>query len=239
MGLKYGMLEVHTTNYQELANKTWNSNKVEYCKRHGYQTFEVIPTGDKIRPLLGYCKMHAIKEVFLNNPKLEWLWYTGTDSMITNFNIKIEDRIDNDYHFIVPVDMNGLNADSLLWRNTPEGRAFLDDVLALEEIAPTFGDSEQGALNRLCTFPGTCVPWKGNEKIPRKYRKVIKVVPNRRMNSYDYSIWGDMYLPPRNLDQMYKKRGNWEPGDWLIHWPGTSYEARLQFYDFYNQWVIK
>lgn len=236
MGIKYGMLEVHTPSYNVLADKTWHNNKVEYANRHGYKTFEYI-VDPSDRPLVGYCKIHAIKEIFNKNPKLEWLWITGTDSMITNFHIKIEDRIDKDYHFIIATDVNGINADSILWRNTKEGRELLEEILSQEEAAVRYGDAEQGAINRILGFPGTCQPWTGNEKIPRKYRKIVKIVPQRRINAYNYDIYGGAYPPPQ-LDKT-NKNGNWQLGDWLIHWPGTKLELRLRLFEHYNTQVIK
>ena len=105
----YALVELHDANYQPLADRTWIKNKLIYAELHGYKTF--CRTDNFIPDVgIGYQKIYYIKELLETNPDVEWFWWTGTDTMITNFGTRIEDRIDNRYHFITTVDVNGINA---------------------------------------------------------------------------------------------------------------------------------
>ena len=150
----YALVEIHDEKYQPLADLTWESNKVIYAKRHGYRYF---CKKDNLREgsAMGYQKIWFIKELMDTHPKIEWFWWTGTDTMIMNFNIRLEDRIDNAYHFMVCVDVNGINADSFLVRNTPEGRAYIDSVIAMEETCSKYADYEQRAMALVLGLPTT------------------------------------------------------------------------------------
>jgi hypothetical protein len=66
---------------------------------------------------------------------------------------------------------------------------------------------------------------------------VIKLVPQRTMNSYNYSLykgWG----PEPMLDKLGNV-GDWQIGDFAIHWPAQSLEFRLQAFDYYSQFIIR
>ena len=54
----------------------------------------------------------------------------------------------------------------------------------------------------------------------------IKIVTQRTLNSYDY----DQY--PGSIPHVYKKDifgndGQWQPGDFLIQWPGIKNDRRI------------
>jgi hypothetical protein len=34
-------------------------------------------------------------------------------------------------------------------------------------------------------------------------------------------------------------RGQWQPGDWLVHWPGTQHHERLDLIKEYQEKIIK
>ena len=128
--------------------------------------------------------------------------------MITNQTIKIEDRIDDDYHFIVPVDRLNLNSGNFLARNTPEGRAYLQMII----------DSEDSYAD---------VEWAEQQVIIdtiEEYQKIVKIVPQKYMNSYEPEIYD--YCDARF--DILGNSGAWEPGDWIVHWPGTYKPTRLQ-----------
>jgi hypothetical protein len=232
----YALVELHDANYQPLADLTWVENKLEYAKIHGYKAFcrmdNFVPNVG-----IGYQKIYYIKELLENNPEIEWFWWTGTDTMITNFGTRIEDRIDTRYHFIVAVDKNGINADSFLIRNTPEGQKLFNEVLSLEEASSKFWDVEQRAISNLFGFPGTGeAGWpEGNDlKVTNEYKDIVKLVPQRYMNAFNYQL----YHYTDHRDKLGWD-GNWQIGDWLIHWPATSLEYRSQLYDFYKEYIIK
>jgi enoyl-CoA hydratase/carnithine racemase len=51
----------------------------------------------------------------------------------------MEDKIDNDYHFIIASDRLNINAGNFLVRNSPEGRAYLEMILSHKD-EPEFRD---------------------------------------------------------------------------------------------------
>jgi hypothetical protein len=232
----HALISLHNEQYQPLGDKTWTANKVEYAKHHGYAA--LCKTDNfKEGVGIGYQKIHFAKEVLETHPEYEWIWWTGTDTLITNFAVRLEDRVDNSYHFMISVDVNGLNADSFLVRNTPQGRGMIDSILALEEECSKHWDTEQRAMAMVMgvPVPGE-TPWPTSPYVHLKegYDSVVKILPQRFMNSFNYQL----YHYKDHRDKLGID-GNWQPGDWLIHWPATSLEQRLQLADFYQQHIFK
>jgi len=234
----YALISLHDEKYQPLADLTWDQNKLCYAQQHGYSSY--LKTNNFVGDIstIGYEKIHFTKQILNEHPEHEWIWWTGTDTMITNFSTRIEDRINNAYHFIVCVDINGINADSFLVRNTPQGRGFIDDIIAIQDVAMNNWDTEQWAISNLLGFPGTSLPgWPyGNDlKITNKYKDVVKIMPQRYMNSFNYLLYPQYKITRDKLDFD----GNWQLGDWLIHWPATSLEDRIQLANFYKEYIIQ
>lgn len=231
----YALINLHDNNYQPLADLTWHKNKVLYAEQHGYAhhvTTKVFSEHSSI----GYQKVYFAREILEQHPEYEWIWWTGTDTLITNFAVRIEDRIDNNYHFIISVDVNGINADSLLIRNSPEGKKFLDDVLAIEQECSKHWDHEQRAMARTMGVPVPPEPWAMHPVAPiaGHMQSIVKIVPQRFMNSFNYQLYH--YTDHRDKLGI---DGNWNKGDWLIHWPATSLDQRLQLASFYMQHIVK
>jgi hypothetical protein len=232
----FALISLHDENYQSLANLTWTQNKEVYAKKHGYGAI-CKTKGFREGSGIGYQKIYFAKEVLETHPEYEWIWWTGTDTLITNFLVRIEDRIDNNYHFMICVDVNGLNADSFLIRNTSEGREILDSIIALEPECSKFWDTEQRAMAMIMGVPvPNETPWPISPYVTlnKKYESIIKILPQRFMNSFNYKLY-------HYTDQRDKLGidGNWNIGDWLIHWPATQLELRLQLAEFYNKYILK
>jgi hypothetical protein len=54
----------------------------------------------------------------------------------------------------------------------------------------------------------------------------IKIVPQRELNAYNYDLY------PGLIPHIYKKDllgndGQWQPGDFLIHWPAVPNDQRI------------
>lgn len=234
----YAMISHNDAGYAALAQLTWHQNKVDYAAIHGYAVWNKTEdwiTSNGRGAMGGFEKIYMTQSILEEYPEVEWVWWTGTDSMITNFSVKIEDRVDNNYHVILNVDANGINADSFLVRNTEQGRAFIQDALNQESVCSQYWDTEQRAFCYVLGFPATGEHgWPTGDKlvVPEKYRDVVKIVPQRHMNSYNYSIYHCTHIDKSGND------GNWQPGDWLIHWPGCSQEARMLLHDKYVTQIV-
>ena len=131
----YAIISSHTPNYKLLADVTW-TNKEEYAERHGYLT-HCKTEGHNPNLQWSYDKLYFIKDIMEVNLDVEWFWWVGCDTLITNFTVKLESFTDNDYHFIIATDGNGMNNDSCFFRNSPEGRQYLDHLI---EVFPQYAN---------------------------------------------------------------------------------------------------
>ncbi len=201
----HAVASLHDANYSDLAALT-DQSKQEYCDRHGYQ-FHVL-TEMKYSTITGFNKIHFTLDIFNRHPEIEWLLFSECDAMITNQTIRIEDRIDNNYHFIVPVDRLNLNSGNFLARNTTEGRAYLQMIIDKEVEYQTVEWAEQQVI--IDTI--------------EEYQTIVKIVPQKYMNSYEPEIYD--YCDARF--DILGNSGAWEPGDWIVHWPGTYKPTRIE-----------
>lgn len=201
----HAVASLHDANYSDLAELT-DTSKQEYCKRHGYQ-FHVL-SEMKFSTITGFNKIHFALEIFQNNPDIEWLLFSECDAMITNQDVLIEDRIDNDYHFIVPVDRLNLNSGNFLVRNSEQGRAYLQMIIDSESAYHDVAWAEQQVI--IDTI--------------EQYQHIVKIVPQRYMNSYEPEIYD--YCDARF--DILGNSGAWEQGDWIVHWPGTYKPTRIE-----------
>lgn len=201
----HSVASLHDANYSDLAAIT-DQSKQEYCDRHGYQ-FHVL-TEMKYSTITGFNKIHYALDLFQQHSEIEWLLFSECDAMITNQTIKIEDRIDNDYHFIVPVDRLNLNSGNFLVRNSEQGRAYLQMIVDREESYKTVEWAEQQVI--IDTID--------------EYQDIVKIVPQKYMNSYEPEIYD--YCDARF--DILGNSGAWESGDWIVHWPGTHKPTRIQ-----------
>ena len=85
--------------------------------------------------------------------------------------------------------------------------------------------------------------WEGEQKAIKdsypNYKHHFKIVPQREINSYDYSIFpkyqGNWYP---SIDHLGTD-GNWQPGDWVIQWPGILLEHRVELAKHFSQLIVK
>jgi hypothetical protein len=173
----------------------------------------------KYSTITGFNKIHFTLDLFKQHPEIEWLLFSECDAMITNLNIRIEDKIDNNYHFIVPVDRLNINSGNFLARNSEQGRAYLQMIV----------DSEQAYKD---------VAWAEQQVIIdsiEQYQDIVKIVPQKYMNSYEPEIYD--YCDARF--DVLGNSGAWEPGDWIVHWPGTHKPTRIARAEAHKELLIK
>jgi hypothetical protein len=130
--------------------------------------------------------------------------------MITNFNIKLEDLIDNDFDFVIATDCYNINNDSFLARATDTTIKWLRNTVDLLDSYSNAKWLDQSAMIDTIDMMADR----------------IKIVPQRTMNSYDYDLY------PGLVPHIYKKDllgndGQWQPGDFLIHWPAVPLDKRI------------
>lgn len=200
----HAVASINTPDYQDLADLT-DATKIEYCNRYGYQFFVLKET--KYSSIMGFNKIHFVRDIFNQNSDLDWLLFSESDAMITNMTISMPEKFDSDYHFIIPVDRLNLNAGNFLVRNSAQGRDYLDMILS----------KESDYLEE---------PWAEQQVIIdtiEDYQDIVKIVPQRYMNSYEPHIYD---YCDASLD-IFGNSGAWQQGDWIVHWPGTYKPNRI------------
>jgi hypothetical protein len=207
--MNFAIVTAHNTTYQPLADITWNQNKRLYAERWGYDAIAKIDEYKYDVSQISFERTELIINL-LESGKYDWIHACGCDTMITNFTIPLSDIVDADYDFIIATDCFNINNDSFLARNTPTTIAWLKHVVDVREQYANDPWYDQQAMIDTIDMMGDR----------------IKFVPQRELNSYDY----DQY--PGSVPHIYKKDmfgndGQWQSGDFLIHWPGVSLERRL------------
>lgn len=219
---------MHDDKYQELATETWDNNKVKYAMRHNYAY--VAKTDDFYGYPPGFEKIQFLLDLFEAYPETTWIWWTGTDSMITNFNTKIEDKVKIEFtdgevfepQVIMSSDFNfDINCDSILIKNTDKSKAWLQEIM---DNLPKYANHQY--KEQQCMLD-----------IMHKYDDAVFIMPQHYMNSYEYIMYS---VAPWNYKSIYDvngHRGQWEPGDWLVHWPGTQPHERMELVKKFKELV--
>src|ERR1700722_14012484 len=104
--MRVALLSVFSDNYKPLADITWNQNKALYCARHGFTGYNIEVSLDH----MGFRKFQEARNILDHH---DYVWITGTDSLITNYNIDVRNHLDlacDRNSFIAAYDRNGLNA---------------------------------------------------------------------------------------------------------------------------------
>jgi len=217
----YAVASMNTKNIQDLANLT-DATKKEYCQRHGYKFFvmreeDFVVITDPFSNYMDFNKPFFILNLFNQNPDIEWLLMSECDATITNLNVKLEDKIDNDFHLVIPVDCKNLNSGNFLIRNSEQGRNYLQKMI---DRHPEYAESQ-----------GPNSTWTDKWGIQQyiidtieEFAEIIKIVPQKYMNSYEPEIYDYFDVTTDILGTS----GVWEKGDWIIHWPGIKNNVRVE-----------
>lgn len=229
--MNIAMISCHDEAYAGLGAIT-SPNKEEYCQKWGYYYFcktegfayPNYNNGNRHDQLMGFEKLQMILDLFEEKPDLDWIHWTGADLIVTNYNVRIENIVDDSYHMIVCVDINGMNVDSMIVKNSRVGRGLMRWVLDNIETYRHANWYEQQALIDFFF------------KAPLA-RDIIKILPQRVMNSYDYTLYR-VYDNMPHVDHT-GTNGQWQPGDFMFQAPGLSVEDRIRVMQHYIQRVIK
>ena len=201
---KFAVVSMYNEAHAELAEVTW-PNKVAYADRHGYESY--AKTDEWTLEPIHFEKVQLVLDVLTNNPEIDWCWWLDNDAVITNPEIKLESIVDNDFHVIITSDIASLNAGSFIVRNSLEGRGWLEFILAkgLEHYKDNRWPEQQPMTDFYISF-----------------KHIIKVVPQKTMNSYLYDIYK---VDPSDL---LGHSGQWTEGDFVLHMPAIPNQMRIQ-----------
>ena len=206
-------------NYEDLAKYSL-PNKLAYANKHGYDFYYYDHILDLNRPP-HWSKILAIQNV-LNTNKYDWVWWIDIDSLIMNFDIKLESIIDNSYDIIFTHNLHSyISNGSSFFKNSDISKQFLNDSYLLEKeylknIDVNIFDHEQQSMRLLVL----------NETI---YKEKTKLINERVCNSYcvtkNESVLSS--YPNWNIESnIYKD------GDFVIQFCGRTFQERM--IDFLN-----
>ena len=114
---------VVTSDDKYAASFQWHTDSVRcYAEQHGY-IYMRVPTHDMIR-------RHGV--VLKHLDEADWLLFLDGDSMVVNFNRRIEEYVDPDVNLVLVQRLidGEIAAGAYLIRNSASSREFLSEILA-------------------------------------------------------------------------------------------------------------
>lgn len=126
--MKLAILDCHDQTYENIF-KLCKKSKLKYCAIHNYEFIEFKFSNIKeYGPTWG--RVFGIKE---NLKNFDYIFYLDTDILLTNFDFKISDIIDNDYEIIVgrmpdyvTGELNHISTSAILIKNSEWSFNFLN-----------------------------------------------------------------------------------------------------------------
>ena len=201
---KFAVVSMYNEAHRELADWTW-PNKKAYADQHGYSAY--AKTSDWTLTPIHFEKITHMLDVMEKEPDVDWVWWLDNDAVVTNPDVQLESIADPEYHVVITSDIASINAGSFMVRNSIQGRGWLEFILdkGLEHYKDNRWPEQQPMTDFYITF-----------------KDIIKIVPQRVMNSYNYDIYG---VDPTDL---LGTNGQWQEGDFVLHMPAIPNPSRIQ-----------
>lgn len=205
-------------NYKALADLSI-PNKMAYAGKYNYDFIYFDDVIDKSRPPQ-WGMVKAVEKLLLTN-KYDWVWWIDLDSLIMNFDIKLESIIDENYDIVFTANQYSyLSNGSAFYKNCDLTKQFLKDSYDLDKpylknIDVNVFDHAQQSMRLLLL----------NEE---SYRNRTKMIHERVCNSFCTTTNQSVltYYPNWNIDENI-----YQPGDFLIQFCGRDAVSRVE--DFF------
>jgi len=212
-------------NYRPLAELTLFENRAEYARKNGFRqffsVFPDIPAKDwrSIMREMSFNKFVVILRAMDLTPDAEWIWYADADGMVMNMSFDLRAYAESlgDGHIFNTLDSNGPNGGSMLIRNTDEAKTFL---LAAETLRKN---------------PGIPYDNEAMAHIAKQMPGIYVTIHQKPINTYDYALYPGQGKAPFDASG---KLGQYEPGDFFLHWPGRTLEQRIAHYNEMKEKVL-
>lgn len=262
----FAVLCGHLKSFVPLAISTIYQNKAQYALQHGYDLRILRSLGQYTDPKshadgFSWARLEEMWRL-VNSGNYGWVWCVGGDTLVTNFRVTLESIValaetpqaetmplpacppfpnspapkgvvvwkkpsgHRDYgrkHLIICGErVVPMQADSFLVRGSPEGAAYLRDIL---DHYPQYKHHT----------------WVENQTmidLRDKHAAITFMCPQHLLNSVDYSRWYKNHPAYRDGTDCFGNRGQWKPGDFLIHWPASGMADRLKWLEQYRPQIV-
>lgn len=218
--MKFALVTAYDEAYKPLADLTWENNKKLYAQRWGYDTYTVTEGFTSLGDI-SWARTRKVVELLESG--YDWVHAVGCDTMITNFNIRLEDLVDANSDFIIAADCLNINNDSYLAHNTENCINWLKYLDTLQD---------QYCMKH---------PWNDQQCMIDNIERLgdgLKIVPQKLINSYDYDLYPGI-IPHIFKKDLFGNDGQWQVGDFLIHWPAVALDKRIQLAHNMMEQVVK
>lgn len=193
----------HDAGYAALASITFPLVE-RYCAKHGYDRMYDPNRTDK-----DACKVAMFQEAYSTGrygPDDVWCWI-DTDAAIMCSDKKIEDIVHwmmpRSIHYLIGVDVNGLNTGFFIARFSPEAELFMR-VATNVSVGSGWADQE-GLIQTAVKSP---------------HKEIYREVPGKVFNCNLYELKGWNFGEYGNYVNRY------EPGDFVLHLAGVEEPTR-------------
>ncbi len=182
--------------YEDLWNFTL-PNRTQYCERHGY---DLLRSKRKFRDeSVPFGKLEFVRD---NLEQYDWIWMLGADTLHMNMATPADEFIDEKFDMIIGRDANGLNCDSVLFKNTQWIKDYINFILGKYDYYKDDEWQEQRCIIDTHEY----------------YKENIKVIPQKSFNSYVYAWYWAGYG---------KQPGEFSDGDAILHFVGMQNDERI------------
>ncbi len=204
--VKLTIVTHHLDNHAELATIT-SASKRDYAIEWGYGFREQVGNYNELG--FDFQRIAIIKDMFDAKDAPDVIWWLGCDTMIMNHTKPVTDVMGVlpwEKSFWIAKDVNGINNDSFLIRNSEWSRRWLEFILSMER-----------------QYGGDC--WQ-SQRVMQHYAETpqwsegVQLVPPNCFNSYFYDQYDWTYLTP----------GSFRTGDLVLHLPGMNLQQRLDIF---------
>lgn len=211
--MKICLTTFYTSSYEPLAAITIPVMQ-KYCDKHKYElNINKIPDGN----------FHFIKTLDTRAllDKYDVVMGIEADVLITNFETKVEDFLDDEHELYITDDINNINFGVFIAKSTVWAKALFNWVNSQKGI---YGD-EQNIFEFL------------------RHDK-IKICKHPCFNSIAYEYYAPSYgyinwelLNPAPI-QPTVAQGDWVKGCFTCHLPGFTMERRIEIFNDLKQYII-
>ena len=206
---RIAIIGAHDDKYDSIG-KWAHLNKASYAQKHGYDFFLYTESLDPTR--LGY--WHKIIAIKNHLKDYDWIFWLDSDALIINFDIRLENLIDEEFDFITTRDNSNpdcINSGQFLIKNCDWSFNLLNSWYSLNYIQVQPG-YDNGALK-------TLVFELGIESI----RPRVKIIPLRMLSSYIFHT-GDHL----SMDKVIPVDTMYQDGDFIIHLAGFEHRHKMK-----------